>query len=49
VALITSVESVVAAVEPLLVVLYAILLAGIILAPAAVGRLEVGALESRRA
>ncbi|WP_176548178.1 phosphatase PAP2 family protein [Natrinema sp. CBA1119] len=49
VALITSVEPVVAAVEPLLVVLYAILLAGIVLAPAAVGRLEVGALESRRA
>ncbi|MFC6768239.1 phosphatase PAP2 family protein, partial [Natrinema soli] len=49
VAVVQQIGSAVASIEPLLVVLYAILLAGILLAPAAVGRLEVAALESRRA
>ncbi|WP_226480204.1 phosphatase PAP2 family protein [Natrinema amylolyticum] len=49
VALVMAVESVVATVEPLLVVLYAALLAGIFLVPAVVGRLEIDGLESRRA
>jgi len=47
VAVVQAAESAVEAVEPLLVVLYAILVASILLAPAAVGRLEVDALESR--
>ena len=46
VAVVQIAETVVETVEPLLVVLYAILLVGIFLAPAAVGRLEVDALES---
>lgn len=46
---ILAVESVVSAIEPLLVVLYAVLLAGVFLAPAAVGCLESAILESRRA
>ncbi|AGB38502.1 phosphatase PAP2 family protein [Natronococcus occultus] len=45
---ITTLESVVSTVEPLLVPLYAALLAGIVLAPAAVGRLGFGALEPGR-
>lgn len=49
VALVRGLESAVATVEPLLVVLYAVLVAGIFLAPAAVGRLERADLESRRA
>ncbi|QLK27140.1 phosphatase PAP2 family protein [Natrinema zhouii] len=48
VVLIKTVEPVVATVEPLLAVLYAMLLGGIFLAPVAVGRLEVAALESQR-
>ncbi|OAQ54776.1 phosphoesterase PA-phosphatase [Natrinema mahii] len=48
VALVRGLESIVTTVEPLLVVLYAILVAGIFLAPAAVGRLEIGPLESTR-
>ncbi|MFA9417814.1 phosphatase PAP2 family protein [Natrinema sp. HArc-T2] len=47
VAVVQVAESLVETVEPLLVVLYAMLLGGIFLAPAAVGRLEVDALESR--
>ncbi|MGM0387849.1 MAG: phosphatase PAP2 family protein [Natrinema limicola] len=47
VAVVQAAESAVEAVEPLLVVLYAILVASILLAPAAVGRLEVDVLESR--
>ena len=39
-------ESAVETVEPLLVVLYAALVAGIFLVPAAIGRLEIDALES---
>jgi len=47
VAAVQTAESAVEAVEPLLVGLYAILVAGILLAPAATGRLEVDTLESR--
>ncbi|WP_306052437.1 phosphatase PAP2 family protein [Natronococcus wangiae] len=46
VAAVLAVESTVATVDALLVPLYAVLLAGILLAPAAVGRLEFGTLES---
>lgn len=46
VAVVQLVESAVAAVEPLLVVLYTTLFAGILLAPAVVGRLEIPTLES---
>ncbi|MFA9502677.1 phosphatase PAP2 family protein [Natrinema sp. H-ect1] len=48
VALVRGLESIVTTVEPLLVVLYAILVAGIFLVPAAVGQLEIGPLESTR-
>ncbi|WP_222917722.1 phosphatase PAP2 family protein [Natrinema sp. SYSU A 869] len=49
VAVVQTVESAVAPIEPLLVTLYAVLVAGILLVPAAVGRLEIGVFESRRA
>ena len=49
VAVVQAAESAVESVEPLLVVLYALLVAGILLAPAAIGRLEIDALESRQA
>ncbi|WP_175416993.1 phosphatase PAP2 family protein [Natrinema pallidum] len=49
VAVVTAVEAVVASSDAALVALYAVLVGGILLAPAAVGRLEVDGLESRRA
>ncbi|MDS0475584.1 phosphatase PAP2 family protein [Natrinema sp. 1APR25-10V2] len=49
VVVVRGLESIVGSIEPLLVVLYAVLLAGVVLAPAAVGRFEFGALESTRA
>ncbi len=46
VAVVQAAETVVETIDPLLVVLYAVLLLGIFRAPAAVGRFEVDALES---
>ncbi|ELY67831.1 phosphatase PAP2 family protein [Natrinema versiforme] len=48
VGVVQTVESAVASIEPLVAALYAILVAGIFFVPAAVGRLEIGVLESRR-